>query len=267
AAAMAGFTHLTGWPDRPPAPVAVAFSDPIGARSVALSILVALEHRRQTGQGQHLDVSQLEASIQHLAPAFMDYTVNGRSMIRSGNSLPCAAPHGVYPCKGDDRWCAIAVFDDTQWAALCKVANQAPLREAKFSSLLSRKENEAELDRLVSKWTAGLTAEEIETSLQSAGVPCHVVSNIKDVCEDPQIEHRGFLPKLKHSVMGEHTYHGPSFTLSESKHTLRGGPTLGEHNEHVFKEVLGMTDDEIAEALIDGGITTDDDLPEVKPAI
>jgi benzylsuccinate CoA-transferase BbsF subunit len=267
AAAMAGFTHLTGWPDRPPAPVAVAFSDPIGARSVALSLLVALEHRRRTGHGQHLDVSQWEASIQHLAPAVMDYTVNGRSMVRSGNSLPYAAPHGVYPCKGTDRWCAIAVFDDTQWAAFCKVVSQELMRDPRFSSLLSRKKNEAELDRLVSKWTASLTAEEIQASLQSAGVPCHVVSNIKDVCEDPQIEHRGFLPKLKHSVMGEHVYHGHSFKLSEAKSTLRGGPSLGEHNEYVFKEILGMTDDEIADALINGGITTDADLPEIKPAI
>ena len=261
AAAMAGFTHLTGWPDRPPAPVAVAFADFLSSRFVAIAILAALEYRRRTGRGQYLEVSQLEAAVQHLAPVIMDYLVNGRSMNRSGNSLPYAAPHNAYPCKGNDRWCVIAVFDDAQWKAFCEVVDQEQIRGPKFSSLLLRKKNEEELDALIGEWTTNRTAEEIETSLQAVGVPCHVVATMKDTFEDPQIKHRGFLHKLKHSVIGYHTYHGQGFTLSKTEGTWRAGPALGEHNEYVFKEVLGMTDDEIAGALVEGGITTDADLP------
>ena len=264
AAAIAGFTHLTGWPDRPPTPVAAAFADPLSSRFVATSILAALEYRRRTGRGQYLEVSQLEAAIQHLAPVIMDYQVNGRSMNRSGNSLPYAAPHNVYPCKGDDRWCVITVFNDAQWKALCEVTGQEKLREPHFASLLSRKESEKELDKLIGEWTINRTAQEIETSLQAAGVPCHVVATMKDTFEDIQMKHRGYLHKLKHPVIGYHSYHGQGFKLSKTKGTWRAGPTLGEHNELVFKEFLGMTDEEIADALAEGGITTDADLPEAR---
>jgi benzylsuccinate CoA-transferase BbsF subunit len=267
AAAMAGITNLTGWPDRPPTPVAVAFSDPVSARCVAISLLSALEYRRRTGKGQYIEVSQLEVTLQKIAPALMDYLINGRALSRNGNSFPYAAPHNVYPCQGDDRWCAIAVLDDAQWKAFGKVIDQDWVRDAKFSSLLSRKQNEAELDELISKWTKDQTAEEIEARMQAAGVPCHVVSNIKDVVNDPQINHRGFLDKLEHSVMGEYICDRNCYKLSKSKSTWRPGPALGEHNEYVFKELLGMTDDEIADALIEGGITTDADLPQIKPSI
>jgi len=260
-AAMAGFSDLTGWSDREPAPIPTAFTDPLSARFVAIGILAALEYRRRTGHGQYIDISQLEVSIQHLAPAIMNCLVNGRSMTRCGNSLQYAAPHNVYPCKGNDRWCAVAVLNDTQWEAFCRVVDQEWVRETKFSTLLLRKKNEKELDELVSKWTIGRTAEEVEAHMQAEGVPSHVVSTMKDAFEDSQMRHRGFLRELKHSVMGYHTYHAHGFKLSKTDGTWRAGPALGEHNEYVFKELLGMTDDEIADALIEGGITTDADLP------
>lgn len=260
ASAMAGITHLTGWPDRDPTPHAVAFVDALASRYVGVSILAALEYRRRTGRGQYLDISQCECGIQNIAPVIMDYLANGHSAIRSGNSLPYAAPHSVFPCKGDDRWCAITVFEDTQWQAFCKVIDREWTGDPKFASLLLRKQNEAELDMLVSEWTMKHTAEEVEASMQAAGVPCHIVSTVEDVFNDPQMRHRGFLRELKHSVMEEHTYYTHGFKLSKVEGNWRTGPLLGEHNEYVFKEFLGMTDDDIAEALIDGGITTEADL-------
>jgi len=260
ASAMAGITHLTGWPDREPTPHAVAFVDALASRYVGVGVLSALEYRRRTGRGQHLDISQCECGIQNIAPVIMDYIANGHSSIRSGNSYPYAAPHSVYPCKGDDRWCAITVFDDAQWEAFCKVVDQKWTGEPRFASLLSRKQNESELDRHVSEWTMGQTAEEVEQSLQAVGVPCHLVATIKDAYNDPQMRHRGFLRKLKHSVMDEHTYYTHGFKMSKVEGDWRTGPLLGEHNEYVFKKILGMTDDEIADALTEGGITTDADL-------
>jgi benzylsuccinate CoA-transferase BbsF subunit len=262
--AMAGITHLTGWPDRDPTPHAVAFVDALASRYVGVGALAALEYRRRTGRGQHLDVSQCECGIQNIAPVVMDYMVNGHSAMRSGNSLPYAAPHGVYPCKGDDRWSAIAVFDDEQWLAFCGVVNQEWTGDTKYSSLLARKQNEVELNEIVGKWTINHTAEEVESLMQAAGVPCHVVSNSKDVFEDPQMRHRKFFRELPHSVMEPHTYYTHGFKLSKVEGNWRTGPALGEHNEYVFKELLGMTDDEIADALIDGGITTDADLVATK---
>jgi benzylsuccinate CoA-transferase BbsF subunit len=264
ASAMAGITHLTGWPDRPPTPHAVAFVDVLASRYVAGGILSALEYRRRTGQGQYLDVSQCECGIQNIAPVIMDNLVNGRSQTRSGNSLPYAAPHSGFPCKGDDRWVAIAVFNDTQWKAFCKVINQAWTVDPKFSSLLLRKQNEVELDALVSEWTMNYTAEEVEACLQAVGVPCHVVSTAKDVFNDPQLKHRNFFRRLKHSVMDEHTYFTLGFKLSKVEGDWRTGPALGEHNEYVFKELLGMTEDEIVKALAEGGITTDADLVQIS---
>ncbi|MEJ2738613.1 MAG: CoA transferase [Dehalococcoidia bacterium] len=207
------------------------------------------------------------AMVHNISPILMDYFVNGRSMIRRGNTLPYAAPHNAYSCKGDDRWCAIAVMNDTQWNAFCEVVNQDWTGDSKFSTLLSRKKNEAELDMHINEWTAKFTAEDIEKRMQEAGVPCHVLENIEDNYNDSQLKHRDFLPKLKHSVMGYHTYHKHGFKLSEAEGTWYAGPALGEHNEYVLKELLGMTDEEIADALIAGGITTDADLPVVRGVI
>lgn len=261
ASALAGITHITGWPDRPPTPMAVAYVDPLSARFGAIGVLAALEYRRRTGRGQYIDISQWEAAIHHIAPMIMDYRVNGRSLSRNGNELAFAVPHNVYPCQGDDRWCSIAVFTDSQWEGFCEVISQEWTKDEKFSSLLRRKQNEAELDKLISGWTINHSAEYVQSEMQARSVPSHIVSTAKDFYEDPQIRYRGFLRKMKHSVMGDTTYHALGFKLSRAEGTWRAGPTFGEHNEYVFKELLKMNDDEISNALIEGGITTDADLP------
>ena len=124
-----------------------------------------------------------------------------------------------------------------------------------------RKQNESQLDTLISEWTIKHTSEEVEAYLQEVEIPCHAVSTIKDVIDDSQVKHRGYLRQLKHSVMGDHTYHTLGFNLSKGHSTWQAGPALGEHNEYVFENMLGMTDEEISEALISGCITTDADLP------
>ena len=121
ASAWCGFYEVAGWPDRDPAGPWGAYTDFIGARYNAIAVLAALEHRKRTGEGQHIDLSQAEASIHFLAPAILDYQVNGRVARRTGNRDPLMAPHGVYPVRGEDRWIAIAVADDEQWTALCEV--------------------------------------------------------------------------------------------------------------------------------------------------
>lgn len=263
-AGIAGFTHFTGWPDRPPVVYHGAYTDFVVPRFAAAAILAALDYRRRTGKGQFIDVSQLEGSLPIIAPVIMDAIVNKRAMNRSGNSLSCAAPHGVYPCQGEDRWIALAVFAE-HWEIFCNAIGSPDwCRSPQFYTLQARKENEEELNKLVGEWTKTRSAEVVETLMQSVGIPCSVVKNTKDLFEDPQLKHRGFMRVLKHPVIGEMSYRRPSFKLSETPDYQFVGPTLGQHNEYVCKELLGMSDEEIAEALIEGGITTDADLPQMS---
>ncbi|MDO8491794.1 MAG: CoA transferase [Dehalococcoidia bacterium] len=265
--AVAGFTNISGWPDHDPAPTQGAYTDYISPRFAAAAILAALDRRRRTGKGQHIDQAQFETGIQFLAPMIMDYTVNGRVMTRNGNRIPSAAPHGVYPCKGDDRWCAICIASDRDWLAFRVTAgNPTWTGDSKFSTLAGRKQNEDELDSLVAGWTAEYTAEQVEAMMQAAGIAAGVVESNKDLYQDAHLKEQGFFRPLQHSELGPISIQGPHFTLSKSPDHQFAPPCMGEHNEYVFKEVLGMSEDDISDAFADGGITTDADLPEIRAA-
>jgi len=268
AAALAGFTHVTGWPDRGPVPYIGAFTDFVSPRFGAASILAALSYRRRTGKGQEIDESQAESASYLLAPAIMDYFANGRILGRQGNAVPYASPHSFFPCVGDDSWCAIAIFSDQQWTALCRLMGEPEWsRKEQYATLLGRKQAEAEIYDLVAQWTKHKTAEEVETMLTAAEIPASVVESTAYLMEkDAHMRARGFFRPLKHSVIGEHIYRGPAFKFSRSQDCQFAGPALGEHNDYVFKTLLGMTDQEVAEGINDGGITTDADLAPMKGA-
>ncbi|MFC1978353.1 CaiB/BaiF CoA transferase family protein, partial [Chloroflexota bacterium] len=250
---LSGFTHITGWPDRPPQNLGI-YTDFITPHFNALAILAALDYRRQTGKGQYLDVSQYEATIHLMAPLILDYVVNQRIADRMGNRYAYAAPHGAYRCRGEDRWCAIAVFTDEEWQSFCRViGNPAWTTDPKFSTLPARKENEEELDRLVEEWTISHTPEAVMSLMQTAGVAAGVAQNAEDMMEhDPQLKHRNFFRELEHPEMGKHRVRGPAFMLSKSPYELQRSPLLGEHNEYALKEILGMSDAEVAELVIAG---------------
>lgn len=263
-AAMSGANTLVGWPDRAPAGAYGAYSDFIAPWFLISTVIGALLRRKRTGKGLYVDMAQVEAAVTFLAPALLDYSVNGRVAERTGNRSPGAAPHGVFPCLGKDRWVAISVSTDEEWEAFCKViGNPRWTEEGKFETLAGRKENEDELDRLVGAWTGNHPAEEVMTLLQEAGVPAGVVQNChEDLFKDPQLQHRQHFRFLEHKVMGRHAYNAPAYILSKTpNHIYKAGPTLGEDNEHVFKNILGYSDEEIADFLVEGVITTDADLP------
>jgi benzylsuccinate CoA-transferase BbsF subunit len=245
---MAGFFHLTGWPDREPAFCPQAITDFITPRFNVIAIAAAIDYRRRTGKGQYIDSSQFEAGVTFLAPAVMDYFVNGRIGERNGNRMPDAAPHAAYACQGEDRWVAIAVTNDGQWQAFCRVIGKPQwTRDPKFQTLLARKENEDELNRLVEEWTKGHTAEEVMRVLQAAGVPAGVVQNYEDLFKDPQLKHRGYFVVLNHPVVGSHTYERVPYKLSKSPQGPRWpGPVFGQHVEKVCTEFLGMSKAEMA---------------------
>jgi len=255
-----GFTEITGWPDRMPTAPQGAYTDLVCPRFTALGILAALDYRRRTGKGQWVEQSQFESALHFLSSPLMDYQVNGEIIQRNGNRLPDAAPHGAFKCKGDDNWIAIAVLNDEQWQSFCQVIGNSTLStQREYAALADRKRNEDALEKLVTAWTIKHTAEEVEAIMQKAGVPAHKVYKPKDVYNDRQLKHRNYFVPLKHPVMGEQKFEMQScYILSKTPRRItRPSPCLGEHNEYVFKELLKMTDDEIAERIIEGSITTE----------
>jgi len=248
---LAGFTHLTGWPDRGPTGPYGPYTDtptpPLGAAAIA----AALDYRRRTGRGTHIDLSQYEAGINFLAPVILDYTVNKRIQRREGNHCSYAAPHGIFPCKSDNRWCAIAVFTDDEWLALCDaMGNPNWVQDPKFSTLPLRKKNEDELEQLMAQWTLEYDAKELMYTLQEAGVPAGLVENGEDIQNDPQLAHRHYLWELDHTEIGKHSYESPPFRLSKTPADLnKPGPCLGEDTEYICSEILGISNEQFIELL------------------
>ncbi len=254
---LAGFTEITGWPDAEPAIPWGAYSDFITFPHMVNALIAALIHRRKTGRGQFIDVSQTEASLQFLAPLVMDYTTNGRVATRRGNRDAEAAPHGIYRCQGEgEKWCAIAVRTDEEWRSFCNaIGNPEWAKDPKFATLSARQENEGELDNLVEQWTLNYPPEQVMTRLQESGVPAGLVESGEDVVADPQLNHRGTHVILEHPEIGPHIYEPPPYRFSKTPHELTmPAPCMGQHNEYVLKEILGMSDDEVAELLIAGAL-------------
>lgn len=255
--ALSGFNHITGWPDREPGWLG-PYTDVIAPRYNIIAILAALDYRRQTGKGQFLDMSQSEAGVQFMAPLILDCAVNKRVANRMGNEHPTAAPHNAYRCSGDDMWCAIAVFTDEEWRSFCKVIKKPSLlKNPKFSTLIARKENEEELDRVVNEWTSSRSAQEVMTLMQKAGVAAGVAGTAEaELGTDPQLESRHFYWDLEHPQVGTYrTAAGPHFLLSKTEYNLRRAHLIGEDNDYVFKHILGLSDERIAELVSEGVIS------------
>lgn len=247
-ASLCGFYHVTGYSDSGPMPVYGAYTDFVACRFVGLALLAALAYRRRTGEGQYIDLSQYEASLHLLAPTLLDYAANGNLAERRGNRHATIAPHGVYRCKGEDRWCAIAVTTEAEWQAFCTVlGHPAWTRRRRFATLAARLQNVEQLDRRVEAWTRTLPSLTVMTLLQEAGVPAGVVQNGADLYRDPQLHHRGFFVDLEHARMGWVLYEGHQFHLSANPGALWSpAPLLGEHTHTVLRDLLRLPAIEIA---------------------
>ena len=261
-AALTGFAELHGWPDRVPLG-AGAYTDYVSSKFIAAAILAALEHRRRTGEGQYIDLSQAEASLHFLGPALLDYTVNGRVPSRVGNFDPHMAPHGVYPCAGEDpgapgtgRWVAIACATEAQWQALCDAAGRREwASDPRFATVADRIANRGALDAAIGEWTAGIAVAALEELLQGAGVPVHRAGSSADVGDDPQLRVRGHFVTVAHPELGPVPVESSRFRLSRTPGQVAWpGPTFGQHNDQVLRDLLGMSDEEIVELIVAGAL-------------
>lgn len=252
--AAAGLNAISGFPHREPA-INVALSDmgpnPTHAMVAALS---ALHYRIRTGKGQYIELVQFESALAWMETTILDYTVNGRIRTRQGNRSPYAAPHGIYTCLGEDRWCAIAVCTEAQWHAFCEVSgNPAWVTDTRFSTLAARKAHEDALDTLVAAWTSKKTAEDVMHLLQATKIPAGVVQTGEDLMRhDAQVRHHQSFVELDHPD-GKALCEGTAIQFSATPCRVRtAGPAMGEHNEYVYGQVLGMSEDEMNECYVDG---------------
>jgi len=264
--AIAGMMALRGYPDddmtvRNPASV---WSDNIAASTLAFAVLTALYCRQMTGKGQHVDLSQAETVLPHMGEAIMDYTLNGRVARPMGNRDRTMAPHGCYRCRGEDRWVTITVSSEEEWHALCDaMGSPGWTAEERFIDMAGRLAHQDELDGLIGEWTLERDPYEIMHLLQKAGVAAGPVLTPGDLCRDPHLEERGFFREVTHRETGTHRYPGMSFKFSRTPADIRIPPNcLGEHNEYVYGELLGMSPEEIAE-LERGQLIGDTYLPGV----
>jgi benzylsuccinate CoA-transferase BbsF subunit len=246
--AMSGYLDQTGWPDRDPTGANVPYGDIIQPYINAMAIVAALDYRDRTGKGQHIDSSMVEVCTHLSTTTLLDLQANKNLQKRNGNRLGNASPHGVFPCQGEDRWCAIAVFSNNEWQAFCDViGNPAWTEDSRFSTLKSRQMNGDELEYLISEWTRQHTDYEVMSKMQMAGVPAGVVQTMEDILDhDPQLKEREFLIPVKNPVLGVFGHPTPGFKLIKSKAQVRYAPLMGEHTEQICLDVIGMSDAEFA---------------------
>jgi benzylsuccinate CoA-transferase BbsF subunit len=252
--ALSGFVHLTGWPDRDCLSLPLAYSDYFCPWLAVSALLAAVDYRERTGAGQMIDISQFEASLQFIGPYLLECSANGTQEQRRGNSHPYAAPHGAYRCQGDDRWCTIAVLNNIQWQSFCQaIGNPAWTRESRFATMMDRKMNEEELNKLVEMWTSERTAEDVMEIMQSHGVAAGLVKNARDIYEDPQLKERNHLWLLDHREMGPFSHLAQPSKLSRTPARPKmPAPCLGEHTEYVCTRLLGISDDEFVRLVAAG---------------
>ncbi len=246
-AAFSGLAHSTGYEDGPPTTL-TGSTDLRSATTSAFAILAALNYRQRTGKGQHIDLSSSESLSVLVGDLFMDYTMNQRVRGRSGNRDEAMAPHNCYRCKGEDKWVSIAVATDEEWEALCQaMGNPDWTRDERFSDAYLRLENQDELDKLIGAWTVNYTHYEVTDILQKAGVAAMPSFSAEELFNDPHFKERGLTAEVEHPRMGKQIMVGAPWKMSDSPPPVqRASPLLGEHNEYVFGELLGMSREEIA---------------------
>lgn len=256
--ALSGFNHLTGWPDREPLGPYGTITDSLSPRFAALLLAGALYHRGRTGQGQHIDLSQVEGGIKCLGEAIATFTATGHALGRVGDRSRHAAPHGVFRCADEDgreRWIAIAVHDDLVWSRLV-AAMDAPgwAIRPDLATTAGRLEAVDIIEAELAEWTRPQQARPLAEALQRAGIDAAPVLDLRDVHDDPQIAHRGHFGTVHHPVLGDHPAEKHAIRFSAMAPTLRTpAPRLGEHTDLVLRELLAMRDDEIAR-LRDAGV-------------
>ncbi len=254
---LSGLASLTGWGDgRPQLSTGYAYGDPVAATAAAAASLAALLHRRRTGRGQHVDLAQFDVLVAMIGEAFVEWSQSDREPQQQGNRRPGCAPHGAYPCVGDDHWVAIAVETDAQWRGLRRVMQDPEwARDPALDTADARWARCAELDERLSAWTRLHAKTEVFQRCLAEGVPAAPVRRTNDeLLQDPQLRARGFYERVKHWAGGEWSMHGWEWRPAGAGRCVRRlAPDFGADNEVILREVAGLSNEEIT-ALEDEGV-------------
>ena len=257
-----GLPSVSGQADWPPTTNQLAYGDPIGGLNAAAAVLTALLHRRETGEGQHIDLAQVECMFPLVAPWILAQSATGSPGPRLGNRHPAMVPQGCFPCAADG-WIAISVADDAAWAGLCRAIGRADLAaDPALATAEGRRAREAELEAALAGWTAGRDADAAMTALQAAGVAAGAVRWPTALVRDPQLVARGFWQPVDRAWLGHHAQ--PSAPFREAGQgpfpVRRPAPLLGEDNAAVLGGLLGLSADALA-ALAAAGIIGTEAVP------
>ncbi len=245
---LSGFTELTGWPDRQPALLWGPYIDYIAVAYGVVAVLAGLERVRRGGVGCHIDLSQYETGVQWMAPALLRYFADGEVMDRQGNRDSNAVPHGVFPCTGYQRWCAISVHDDAEWVRFAAEVGEPWVKEPEFADVQGRRANENRLEELIAEWTSHQEREALVGRIRAAGVHAAPVNDMGDLYADAQLTYRNAFQRVDHPVMGFHAVPGPPYILSNTPGKVtHGAPMVGQHNEPVLCGILGLSHAELEE--------------------
>jgi len=247
-AAHGGLAYLTGYPNARPVPL-MGSSDLRSAATSAFAILIALYHRARTGEGQHIDLSSVETISVLIGDALLDYIMNDRIPIRKGNRDEIMAPHNCYPCQGEDKWVSIAIASEEEWQSFCDALGNPPwTREEPFRDAYRRWQNQDELDRLIGEWTINYTHYDVMERLQQVGVAAIPSFDGTELFQDPHFKERGLATEVIHPKIGKRIVLAPPWKFSDTPAQIsRRGPLLGEHNEYVFGDLLGIPKAEVAQ--------------------
>ena len=253
--AYAGLALLWGFADSPvDTRPNVHYSDFISAAHGSFALMAALEHRAQTGQGQYIEIPQAETLAATMGVALLDHSVNGRSWEPIGNRHPSFAPHGCYPCRGEDQWCAISCLTAEHWQSLCKAINAPELAlDPRFDSLNARLQNQDALDEIIGVWTKQFTPYQVMWMLQGVGVPAGVAQSGEQLYHDMNLRSRNFILRIEHSGWRTLEHSGITVKLSETPGAIvRGLPGLGQHNTLIFGDLLGIEESELERMASEG---------------
>jgi crotonobetainyl-CoA:carnitine CoA-transferase CaiB-like acyl-CoA transferase len=261
-----GGNYVRGYIGRDVSSSSVVYhADETSGLTAAFIMLMALRQRKKTGNGVYIDMAQVETAIPHFGEIIMDYTMNGRLQGTWGNRDPYGAIQGCYRCLGDDRWVCITIGTDQEWESFCRVVgNPDWAQDEKFSDALSRWRHHDELDKHIEDWTRKHDHFAVMYMLQKEGVAAGPVEHPDDAYSDIQMKERGFFEEITHPECGTHLYPGLHYRMSNIPNHIRSAaPLLGEHNEYVYKQVIGVSDEEYAELEREGHIGMDF-VPDLK---
>jgi crotonobetainyl-CoA:carnitine CoA-transferase CaiB-like acyl-CoA transferase len=254
--AQSGLFSVSGYTFGEPGETGITYGDPNSGAQAVFAAIAALIHRMHTGRGQYIDVSLWEALEMVMPEAWLEYSMNGREPPVTANRDRWMAPHNCYKSKGDaEEWVTIAVGDEEEWSAFCSAIGQSSLAgDPRFAKVALRKQNEDELDAIITRWTEERDRWEAAELLQRAGIAAMPTLTNKDLALDPHLRERGFLVELEHPEVGKRTHAGVPWTMSATTcKVVRPAPILGADTDEVLKSLLGFSAEEI-EALHRDGV-------------